>query len=55
MDARPGHTATELSQHPIAGSAPAFGTALDPDAVAARIVRGIVDGEKDLPSAAFTA
>ena len=55
MDARPGHTATELSQHPIAGTAPAFGAALDPDAVATRVVRGIVDGEKDLPSAAFTA
>jgi short-subunit dehydrogenase len=55
MDARPGHTATDLSQHPIAGTAPAFGAALDPDAVAARIVRGIVDGEKDLPSSAFTA
>ena len=53
MDARPGHTATELSQHPIAGSAPAFGPALDPDAVAARIVRAIADGEKDLPSTAF--
>jgi len=55
MDARPGHTATELSQHPIAGSAPAFGPALDPDAVAARIVRAIADGEKDLPSTAFAA
>ncbi|MGV8884570.1 MAG: SDR family NAD(P)-dependent oxidoreductase [Microbacteriaceae bacterium] len=53
MDARPGHTATELSQHPIAGSAPQFGAALDPDEVAARIVRAIVDGEKDLPSTAF--
>ena len=55
MDARPGHTATELSQHPIAGTAPAFGAALDPDAVAARILRGIVEGEKDLPSSAFSA
>lgn len=55
MDARPGHTATQLSAHPIAGSAPQFGPALDPDAVAARIVRGIVDGERDLPSGVFTA
>ena len=53
VDARPGHTATQLSQHPIAGTAPQFGAALDPDAVAARIVRAIVDGEKDLPSSAF--
>jgi short-subunit dehydrogenase len=53
LDARPGHTATQLSEHPIAGSAPQFGAALDPDAVAARIVRAIVDGEKDLPSSAF--
>jgi short-subunit dehydrogenase len=53
LDARPGHTGTDLSSHPIAGTAPAFGAALDPDAVAARIVRAIVDGEKDLPSGAF--
>jgi hypothetical protein len=39
----------------VAGTAPAFGSALDPDDVAARIVRAIVDGEKDLPSTAFTA
>ena len=53
MDARPGHTGTALSEHPIAGSAPRFGAALDPDLVAARIITAIVDGEKDLPSTAF--
>ena len=53
LDARPGHTGTALSEHPIAGQAPKFGAALDPDAVAARIVTAIVDGEKDLPSTAF--
>lgn len=53
LDARPGHTATELSQHPIAGTAPAFGAALDPAAVASRIVEAIISGEKDLPSSAF--
>ncbi len=53
LDARPGHTGTALSQHPIAGTAPAFGAALDPDAVAARIVEAIASGEKDLPSSAF--
>lgn len=53
VDARPGHTGTTLSEHPIAGAAPRFGAALDPDVVAARIISAIVDGEKDLPSAAF--
>ncbi|WP_405217845.1 SDR family NAD(P)-dependent oxidoreductase [Agrococcus sp. Ld7] len=53
LDARPGHTGTALSEHPIAGSAPRFGAALDPDLVAARIVTAIADGEKDLPSTAF--
>lgn len=53
VDARPGHTGTSLSEHPIAGSAPKFGAALDPDHVAARVVTAIVDGEKDLPSTAF--
>ena len=53
LDARPGHTATELSEHPIDGSAPQFGAALDPDQVAARIISAIVNGEKDLPSSAF--
>ena len=54
VDARPGHVETELSRHPIAGTAPAFPTGLDPDAVADRIVRAIVDDERDLPSTAFT-
>lgn len=53
VDARPGHTETGLATHPIEGTAPAFAAGLDPDAVAARIVRAIVDGEKDLPSSAF--
>lgn len=53
MDARPGHTGTALSEHPIAGLAPRFAAALDPELVAARIVTAILDGEKDLPSTAF--
>lgn len=53
VDARPGHISTELSLHPVAGTAPAFGEGLDPDAVAERIVRALADDEKDLPSAAF--
>lgn len=55
LDARPGHVETELSQHPIAGTAMAMGSGLEPDAVAARIVRAIVDDERDLPSSAFAA
>lgn len=53
LDARPGHTGTALSKHPIAGTAPSFGAALDPDHVVARIVAGIVADEKDLPASAF--
>ena len=53
LDARPGHTDTGLAEHPVQGTAPAFGRALDPDAVAERIVRAIADDEKDLPSTAF--
>lgn len=53
LDARPGHTSTALSQHPIAGTAPKLGEGLTPEAVARRIVAGIVDDEKDLPSTAF--
>lgn len=53
VDARPGHTGTSLSEHPIAGSAPRFGEPLDPDRVTARIITAITDGEKDLPSTAF--
>ena len=53
MDARPGHVETELSKHPIAGTSPQFGAGLSPDAVAARVVKAIVDEEKDLPSTAF--
>ncbi|MCY7412659.1 MAG: SDR family NAD(P)-dependent oxidoreductase [Salinibacterium sp.] len=54
LDARPGHTETALSRHPIEGIAPTFPAGLDPDAVAARIVRAIVDGEKDLPGTEFS-
>lgn len=53
VDARPGHTETGLATRAIAGTAPAFPTGLVPAAVAERIVRAIVDDEKDLPSSAF--
>lgn len=54
LDARPGHTETQLSQHPIAGTAPAFGVGHTPEMVAERIVRGIIEDETDLPSSAFS-
>jgi len=54
LDARPGHTETELSRHPIAGETPKFPTGYLPEAVAGRIVDAIANGEKDLPSTAFT-
>jgi len=55
LDARPGHTDTELSSHPVAGTAPAFPKGLSPRDVARRIVEGIENDEKDLPSTAFSA
>ena len=55
LDARPGHTDTDLSKHPVAGTAPAFPASLQPKDVARRIVEGIEDDEKDLPSTAFAA
>ncbi|GAB2971746.1 SDR family NAD(P)-dependent oxidoreductase [Frigoribacterium salinisoli] len=54
LDARPGHTDTGLASRAIAGRAPSFGSALDPDVVAERIVRAVVDGDRDLPSTAFS-
>ena len=53
LDARPGHTETELSAHPLAGAAPAFPAGLSPAAVALRIVEAIEQDEKDLPSSSF--
>ena len=54
LDARPGHTETELSRHPIAGEAPKLPAGYEPEGVARRIVAAIVADEKDLPSSAFT-
>lgn len=53
LDARPGHTGTELSRHPLAGEAPRFGAALAPQAVVDRLLAAIEDGEIDLAAAAF--
>jgi short-subunit dehydrogenase len=53
LDARPGHTDTGLSTRAIAGDAPPLPQGLDPAAVADRIIRAIIDDERDLPSTAF--
>lgn len=53
LDARPGHTDTGFANRAIFGTAPAFGAGLTADAVAARIIRGIEAGERDLPSTEF--
>jgi short-subunit dehydrogenase len=55
LDARPGHTETALSTHPVAGVAPVFPSGLSAKAVATRIVEGIENDERDLPSAVFQA
>lgn len=54
IDARPPHTETGLADRAIFGTAPRLPQGLTADAVAARIVRAIEDGEKDLPSESFT-
>ena len=55
VDTRPPHTETGLATRAIAGTAPQFPTGLDPERVAQRIVDAIVNDEKDVPAAAFTA
>lgn len=54
LDVRPPHTETGLADRPIAGQAPPLGQGLSPDDVAARVVRAIEEGERDLPSSAFS-
>jgi short-subunit dehydrogenase len=55
IDARPPHTETGLATRPLAGIAPKLPEGLNPDAVAARIIAGIVAGERDIPVESFTA
>ena len=55
IDIRPPHTETGLAERPLAGSAPRLPRGLEPQAVADRIVAALTDGEKDVPSSAFTA
>jgi cyclic-di-GMP-binding biofilm dispersal mediator protein len=53
LDAHPGHTETDLSRHPIAGTAPRFPAGMSPDHVAARIVAAIIAEESHLGPDAF--
>jgi cyclic-di-GMP-binding biofilm dispersal mediator protein len=53
LDARPGHTESGLASRAIFGLAPNFGVGMDVSHVVSRIVRGITDDEKDLPSTSF--
>lgn len=53
LDVRPPHTDTGLAGRPIAGQAPKLPAGLPATFVAERIVTGIEDGERELPSAAF--
>ena len=53
LDARPGHTETGLAGRAIAGTAPQFPTGMTPAQVVDRIMRAIIEDERDLPSTAF--
>jgi cyclic-di-GMP-binding biofilm dispersal mediator protein len=53
LDARPPHTETGLAGRPLAGTAPALPTGLDPDAVARRILDAVEEGRAELAAADF--
>lgn len=55
LDARPPHTETQLSRHPIHGVAPKMPPGADPGEIAQRIVRGVEQRERELSAEAFTA
>ncbi len=55
IDVRPPHTETGLATRPLAGVAPKLPVGLEPAFVAARIIRAIKNGERDLPVEAFSA
>lgn len=54
LDVRPPHTETGLAARPLEGSAPKMPAGLRPEAVAERIVEGIVNGERELSGADFS-
>jgi len=53
LDVRPPHTETGLVGRPVAGEAPRMPTGRRPQDVVDRILRAVVDDERDLPSSAF--
>jgi cyclic-di-GMP-binding biofilm dispersal mediator protein len=53
VDVRPPHTETGLATRPVAGEAPRLPQGLDPDRVAARVVRAVLDGEREVPADSF--
>lgn len=54
IDIRPPHTETGLVNRALAGVAPKLAAGLDPEFVAARIIKAIRDGERDLAVEAFS-
>jgi short-subunit dehydrogenase len=54
IDVRPPHTETGLATRPLAGTAPAMPTGLEPAAVAERVVAAIERDEKVVASSDFT-
>jgi short-subunit dehydrogenase len=53
IDARPGHTDSGLASRAIFGTAPNFGAGMQTAHVVNRILQGVTNQEKDLPSTAF--
>jgi NAD(P)-dependent dehydrogenase (short-subunit alcohol dehydrogenase family) len=53
IDVRPPHTETGLVERALAGTAPRLPQGLEPDVVAERVVRAIVDGERQVASDDF--
>ncbi|WP_218974586.1 SDR family oxidoreductase [Streptomyces sp. NP160] len=53
VDARPPHTETGLADRPLTGTAPKLPQGKDPEEVAARLVKALVDDEREVPSSAF--
>lgn len=55
IDAQPPHTETGLADRTLSGDVPNLPQGLDPDLVASRIVRGILDRERVISVDAFVA
>jgi cyclic-di-GMP-binding biofilm dispersal mediator protein len=53
LNAYPGHTETGLASRAIAGVAPQFPQGMSAEHVVSRIIKGIVEDEKTLPSSEF--